>query len=94
MKATEMVDKMKDNATCIMEQMNDHTEQIRKTGDSAYENASRELKKAKAAADEMVEDSRYAVRKDPLTYVGVAAVAGIAFGFAIGLFTGFKSRKF
>jgi ElaB/YqjD/DUF883 family membrane-anchored ribosome-binding protein len=86
MKTENIINNVKDHAETMLDQINDHTEQIRKTVDSAYENAAKEMKRMKIATEEMVEDSRHIVRKDPLTYVGAGILAGAALGFVLGYF--------
>ena len=93
MKSSEIVDNVKDQAADLMEQVHDQTEHMRKSMDAAYENAAREMKKMRMAAEDMVEDGRHRVRKAPMASVGLGIAVGVVIGFAIGLATGVKSRR-
>lgn len=68
-------------------------EELRRTVDSAYEDVSRTMKRAKHTATDVIYDSRHQIKHHPLTAVGSAALAGIALGFTLGWFTGSKHRR-
>ena len=59
-------------------------EDLRRTVDSAYEEVSRGMRRAKNTADDVLYDSRYQIKRHPLAAVGSAAAAGLAIGFVIG----------
>ena len=69
-------------------------EELRRTVDSAYEDVSRSMKRAKATATDVIYDSRHQIKRHPLTAVGSAALAGLVIGFTLGWFSGSnKSRR-
>jgi ElaB/YqjD/DUF883 family membrane-anchored ribosome-binding protein len=66
-------------------------DELRRTVDSAYEDVSRTMKRAKRTADEVIYDSRHQIRSHPLAAIGSAALAGVAIGFILGWSA--KSKK-
>ena len=63
-------------------------EELRRSVDTAYEDVSRGMKRAKNTADDLIYDSRHQIRRHPLAAVGYAALAGVTIGFTIGWFAG------
>ncbi|HWY69593.1 MAG TPA: hypothetical protein VNX88_13070 [Terriglobales bacterium] len=61
-------------------------EELRRTVDSAYDDVSRSIKRAKHTATDAIDDSRHQIKRHPLTAVGSAALAGLAVGFTLGWF--------
>jgi len=68
-------------------------EELRRTVDSAYEDVSRGVKRAKDTANDVIYDSRHQIKRHPLTAVGSAALAGLAIGFSLGWFASSKNRR-
>ena len=66
-------------------------EEVRRTVDSAYEDVSRSMKRAKYAATDVIDDGRHKIKQRPYTVVGSAALAGLAIGFTIGWFAGSRT---
>ena len=59
-------------------------EELRRTVDSAYDEVSRGVRRAKNTANDVIYDSRYQIKRHPLAAVGSAAGAGLVLGFVIG----------
>lgn len=59
-------------------------EELRRTVDSAYEDVSRSVKRAKRTANDVIYDSRHQIKQHPLAAVGYSALAGLAVGFTFG----------
>jgi len=68
-------------------------EELRRTVDSAYEDVSRGMKRAKRTANDLVYDSRHQIKSHPLAAVGYAALAGVAIGFTVGWFAGSNNSR-
>ena len=68
-------------------------EELRHIVESAYEDVSRNVRKAKYTAEDAISESRHEIKKHPLTSVGTAALAGVLIGFTIGWFAGNSNRK-
>jgi ElaB/YqjD/DUF883 family membrane-anchored ribosome-binding protein len=67
-------------------------EELRQIVESAYDDVSRNVRKARHTAEEAIDDSRHEIKKRPLTSVGTAAMAGVLIGFTIGWLAG-SNRK-
>ena len=74
------------------EELSKVAEQVRRTVDSAYDDVSRNVRKAKRVAEDAIDDSRREIKRRPIASVGIAAVAGLVAGFAIGWWAGYSSR--
>ncbi|HWC16191.1 MAG TPA: hypothetical protein VG498_04225 [Terriglobales bacterium] len=68
-------------------------EELRRTVDSAYEDVARNMKRARHAATDALDDSRHQIKRHPITAVGSAALGGVALGFVIGWFASAARRK-
>ena len=68
-------------------------EELRQIVESAYDDVSRNVRKAKYTAEDALDESRHEIKKRPLTAVGTAALAGILIGFTIGWLAGNGNRK-
>lgn len=66
-------------------------EELRRTVDSAYDDVSRSIKRARNTATDVIDDSRHQIKRHPLAAVGSAALTGLAVGFIVGWFA--KSSK-
>jgi ElaB/YqjD/DUF883 family membrane-anchored ribosome-binding protein len=67
-------------------------DEVRRTVDSAYDDVSRSVRKARRAAEEVIDDSRREIKRRPIASVGVAALAGLVTGLAIGWWAGYCSK--
>ena len=61
-------------------------EELRRTVDSAYDDVSRSIKRARNTATDVIDDSRHQIKRHPLAAVGSAALTGLAVGFILGWF--------
>lgn len=68
-------------------------EDLRRTVDSAYEDVTRSVKRAKNAASDAIDDGRHQIKRHPFTAVGSAALGGLTLGFAIGWFVHSAARR-
>ena len=68
-------------------------EEVRRTVDSAYEDVSRNVKRARKAAEDVIDESRYEIKRHPFASVGIAALAGLVTGLAIGYWVGYSTGK-
>jgi ElaB/YqjD/DUF883 family membrane-anchored ribosome-binding protein len=74
----------RENMTGIAEKARDLSSKVKERLDETYNDLGKTVRRAKAAAEERIEDARSTVRERPL-----ATVATIAAGaFALGLFAG------
>jgi ElaB/YqjD/DUF883 family membrane-anchored ribosome-binding protein len=71
-------------------------EEVRRTVDSAYEDVSRNVRKAKRVAEnaieDVIDDSRREIKRRPFAAVGIAALAGLVTGLAIGWWAGYSTK--
>ena len=63
-------------------------EELRHIVESAYEDVSRNVRKARHTAEDALDESRHEIKRRPLTAVGSAALAGLLIGFTIGWLAG------
>ena len=59
-------------------------EELRRIVESAYEDVSRNVRKAKYKTEDAIDESRHEIKRRPLTAVGTAALAGAVLGFTFG----------
>ncbi len=59
-------------------------DEVRRSVDSAYGEVSRNVKRARRAAEDAIEDSRYGIKQYPFASVGVALAGGLLAGVLIG----------
>jgi len=57
---------------------------LRRIVESAYDDVSRNVRKAKYTAEDAIDQGRHEIKRHPLAAVGTAAVAGLLVGFTIG----------
>lgn len=67
-------------------------EDLRRIVESAYDDVSRNVRKAKHTAEDAIDDSRHEIKKHPLAAVGSATLAGLLIGFTIGWLAGNSNR--
>jgi ElaB/YqjD/DUF883 family membrane-anchored ribosome-binding protein len=63
-------------------------EEVRRTVDSAYDEVQRNVRRARRAAEDVIEDGRYEIKRRPFSYVGIAALTGLVIGVAVGWWLG------
>lgn len=68
-------------------------EELRRRVDSAYDEMARSVKRAKHVATDAIDDGRHQIKRHPFTFVGSAALSGLALGFAIGWFTHSSAKR-
>lgn len=68
-------------------------EQVRRTVDSAYDDVTRNVRRAKQVAEDAIDESRYGIKRHPFASVGVAALAGLVTGLAIGWWAGYSTSR-
>ena len=61
---------------------------LRRIVESAYDDVSRNVRKAKYTAEDAIDQGRHEIKRHPLAAVGTATLAGILLGFAIGWLAG------
>jgi ElaB/YqjD/DUF883 family membrane-anchored ribosome-binding protein len=59
-------------------------EELRRIVESAYDDVSRNVRKARHSAEDAIDESRHEIKRHPLTAVGTAALAGVVLGFTFG----------
>ena len=57
---------------------------LRRIVESAYDDVSRNVRKAKYTAEDAIDQGRHEIKRHPLAAVGTAALAGLLVGFTIG----------
>jgi ElaB/YqjD/DUF883 family membrane-anchored ribosome-binding protein len=87
-------EKIIDNATVseLAELPTKIAEEVRRAVDSAYEDFTRRMRRAKYAAEDVISEGRQGIKRRPFTAVGSAAVAAMIIGFTVGWLIGSKSR--
>jgi ElaB/YqjD/DUF883 family membrane-anchored ribosome-binding protein len=83
---------MKENLTDIAEKAKDLSAKVKERLDETYHDLGRTVRRAKAAAEDRIEDVRGTVRKHPLTSVASVAAGGFAVGLMIGWLLGRRER--
>jgi ElaB/YqjD/DUF883 family membrane-anchored ribosome-binding protein len=63
-------------------------EELRRVVESAYDDVSRNVRKARYTAEDAIAESRHEIKRHPLTAVGTATLAGVLIGFTIGWLAG------
>jgi ElaB/YqjD/DUF883 family membrane-anchored ribosome-binding protein len=48
----------------------------------------RNVRRARRAAEDVIEDGRYEIKRRPFSYVGIAALTGLVIGVAVGWWLG------
>lgn len=81
-----------DLAGKVAEEVRRTVDSAYRTVDSAYEDVSRGVRRAKQAAEDVIDDSRYGIKRHPFASVGIAAAAGLITGLAIGWWIGYSSK--
>ena len=65
---------------------------LRRIVESAYDDVSRNVRKAKYTAEDAIDQGRHEIKRHPLAAVGTATLAGLLLGFTIGWLAGNASR--
>lgn len=63
-------------------------EELRRIVESAYDDMSRNVRKARYTAEDAIEEGRHEIKQHPLAAVGTATLAGVLIGFTIGWLVG------
>jgi len=59
-------------------------DELRHIVESAYDDVSRNVRKARYTAEDAIDQGRHEIKRHPFAAVGTAALAGVVVGFAIG----------
>jgi ElaB/YqjD/DUF883 family membrane-anchored ribosome-binding protein len=59
-------------------------DELRHIVESAYDDVSRNVRKARHTAEDAIDQGRHEIKRHPFAAVGTAALAGVLVGFAIG----------
>lgn len=70
--------------------MNDMAEGFRSRAQALQQEATRNFRRAKAKAEDLLEESRHEIKTHPLAAVAGFTLAGAALGFVAGVFVGRK----
>ena len=93
MKAENLTRDLKDNVAEIADKARDISAKVREHLDETYHDLGRTVRRAKAAADDRLDDVRSQVKKRPLTSVATVAAGAFAVGILAGFLLGRKSRE-
>jgi ElaB/YqjD/DUF883 family membrane-anchored ribosome-binding protein len=93
MKAENLTRDLKDNVAEIADKARDISAKVREHLDETYHDLGRTVRRAKAAADDRLDDVRSQVKKRPLTSVATVAAGAFAVGILTGFLLGRKSRS-
>lgn len=83
----------RENIAGIAEKARDLTSKVKERLDETYDDLGRTARRAKAAAEERVEDVRSTVRERPLTSVATVAAGAFALGLFAGWLIGRQNRS-
>lgn len=86
---TQVVDNMAD----IAEKARDLSAKVKERLDETYNDLGRTVRRAKAAADDRIDDVRGTIKDRPLTSVATVAASAFAVGILTGWLLGRKGRS-
>lgn len=92
MKAENLRD-LKDNVAEIADKARDLSAKVKERLDDTYHDLGRSVRRAKAVADDRLDDVRSQVKKRPITSVATVAAGAFAVGILTGWLLGRKSRS-
>ena len=72
----------------MVEKKDEFVRGMRKTFDNVSDDINRNLKKARYAAGEAMDDARHGIRQNPITTIAITAVGGVFLGLVAGYFLG------
>jgi ElaB/YqjD/DUF883 family membrane-anchored ribosome-binding protein len=90
---TRMGTQVRDNVAEIADRAKDISAKVREQLDETYHDLGRTVRRAKAAAEDRLDDVRSHVKKRPLTSVATVAAGAFAVGILTGFVLGRKSRS-
>jgi ElaB/YqjD/DUF883 family membrane-anchored ribosome-binding protein len=93
MKAENLTRDLRDNVAEIADKARDLTAKVKERLDDTYNDLGRSVRRAKAAADDRLDDVRSQVKKHPLASVATVAAGAFAVGILTGWLLGRKSRS-
>jgi len=93
MKAENLTRDLRDNVAEIADKARDLSSKMKDRLDETYNDLGRTVRRAKAVAEDRLDDVRSHVKKRPLTSVTAVAAGGLAVGMLIGFLLGRKSRS-
>jgi ElaB/YqjD/DUF883 family membrane-anchored ribosome-binding protein len=83
---------VKDNVAEIAEKAKDLSAKVKERLDETYDDLGRTVKRARAAAEDRLDDVRSHVKKRPITSIATVAAGAFAVGILTGWLIGRKSR--
>lgn len=72
--------------------MHEMAEEVRAKAESVQQDVTRNFRRAKVKAEEMLEEGRHEIKTHPLAAVSAFMFAGLALGFAAGMLVGSRRR--
>ncbi len=84
---------MMENVAEIAEKAKDISSKVRERLDETYNDLGRSVKRAKAAAENQLDDTRNQIKEHPLASVAAVAAGAFAVGILTGWLLGRKSRS-
>ena len=91
MKAETLTRDLKDNVAEIADKARDLSAKVKERLDDTYNDLGRTVRRAKAVAEDRLDDVRSHVKKRPLTSVATVAAGAFAIGMLTGWLLGRKS---
>jgi ElaB/YqjD/DUF883 family membrane-anchored ribosome-binding protein len=83
---------VKDNVAEIAEKARDLSAKVKERLDETYDDLGRTVKRARAVAEDRLDDVRSHVKKRPITSIATVAAGAFAVGILTGWLIGRKSR--
>jgi ElaB/YqjD/DUF883 family membrane-anchored ribosome-binding protein len=83
---------VKDNVAEIAEKARDLSAKVKERLDETYDDLGRTVKRARAAAEDRLDDVRSHVKKRPITSIATVAAGAFAVGILTGWLIGRNSR--
>jgi ElaB/YqjD/DUF883 family membrane-anchored ribosome-binding protein len=87
-----MGDQVRENMADIAEKARDLSAKVKERVDETYHELGRTMRRAKAAAEDRLDDVRSTVKQRPLTSVATVAAGFFAIGLLTGWLVGRKTR--
>jgi ElaB/YqjD/DUF883 family membrane-anchored ribosome-binding protein len=87
-----MGDQVRENMADIAEKARDLSAKVKERLDETYDDLGRSMRRARAAADNRLDDVRATVKDRPLTSVAAVAAGAFGVGILIGWLIGRKTR--
>ncbi|HZS26389.1 MAG TPA: hypothetical protein VFB76_04100 [Candidatus Angelobacter sp.] len=87
-----MGNQVKENMADIAEKARDLSAKVKERLDETYDDLGRTVRRARAAAEDRLDDARTTVRQRPLTSVATVAAGAFAVGLLAGWLLGRQTR--